>query len=52
VAGGIVYVGDETGTVRALDAVAGRLRWTYTTRSYVGSGPAVACGTVDALRTP
>jgi outer membrane protein assembly factor BamB len=58
VAGGTVYIASDDGTVTALDAATGRLRWTYTPRSwisselgtgwetYVVSGPAVAGGTV------
>jgi len=46
VTGGTVYIGSDDGTVEALDAATGSLRWTYTTGSYDVSGPAVAGGTV------
>ena len=48
VAGATVYVGsDADGTVAALNAATGRLRWTYTTGSLAdSSGLAVAGGTV------
>ncbi len=46
--GGTVYIGSDDGTVTALDAATGRLRWTYTTGSRVDSSPAVAGGTVYA----
>jgi outer membrane protein assembly factor BamB len=39
VAGGTVYIGNEIGTVCALDAATGRLRWAYTAGSYLASGP-------------
>jgi putative pyrroloquinoline-quinone binding quinoprotein len=45
VAGGTVYAGSDDGTVYALDAATGRLRWTYTAGDSV-SDPAVAGGTV------
>ena len=45
-AGGTVYVGNENGTVYALDAVTGRVRWAYTTVDSVDSAPAVAGSTV------
>jgi outer membrane protein assembly factor BamB len=46
VAGGTVYVGSDDGTLDALGAVTGRLRWTYTTAYAAESIPAVAGGTV------
>jgi outer membrane protein assembly factor BamB len=46
VAGGTVYIGSDNGTVYALDAVTGSLRWARTTADSVDSSPAVAGGTV------
>jgi len=45
-AAGTVYVGGHHGTVYALDAATGRLRWAYTAADMVDSSPAVAGGTV------
>ena len=44
-AGGTVYAGSDDGTVYALDAATGGLRWAYTAGDSV-SDPAVAGGTV------
>lgn len=46
VAGGTVYIGSSDGTVTALNAATGRLRWTYITEGEVVSHPVVASGTV------
>ena len=47
-AGGTVYAGSDDGTVYALDAATGGLRWAYTAGSYVEAIPAVAEGTIYA----
>ena len=46
VAGGIVFVGDSAGVVRALDAARGTLRWKTHTGAAVFAAPAVAQGRV------
>ena len=46
VAGGTVYDGSDDGTVYALDAATGRLRWADTTVGAIGSSPAATGGTV------
>jgi eukaryotic-like serine/threonine-protein kinase len=60
VMGGAVYVSGDDGTVYALDAATGGLRWVYTIGSFADSTPAVAGsavyigsddGTVYALDT-
>ncbi len=46
VAGGIVYVGGESGVVEALDATTGTLHWRHTVDGSVDSAPAIADGAV------
>jgi outer membrane protein assembly factor BamB len=46
VADGMVYIGSEAGTVYALDANTGTLKWTYQTGGTVNTSPAVANGVV------
>ncbi len=41
-----LYIGSEDGTLYALDATTGILKWSYTTGSYIYSSPAVADGVV------
>jgi outer membrane protein assembly factor BamB len=47
-AGGTVYAGSDDGTMYALDAATGRLRWARTTEAGAGSSLAAAGGTVYA----
>jgi outer membrane protein assembly factor BamB len=44
VAGGLVYFGDQAGTVYALDAATGAVRWTYHAAGAVKGGPALSGG--------
>ena len=44
VAGGLVYFGDQAGTVYALDAATGATRWTYHASGAVKGGPALSGG--------
>jgi outer membrane protein assembly factor BamB len=46
VANGVVYVGSDDENVYALNASTGALLWSYKTRGYVESSPAVANGRV------
>jgi outer membrane protein assembly factor BamB len=43
-AGGLVWVGDWSGTVSAFDARTGRLRWRFAANGAVKSSPALAAG--------
>ena len=42
VAGGIVYIGDLTGVLHAVDAATGKAKWTFKTGAEIKSSPVVA----------
>ena len=42
IAGGIVYIGDLSGVVHAVDAASGKAVWTFKTQSEIKSSPVVA----------
>jgi outer membrane protein assembly factor BamB len=46
VAGGLVYVGDQTGNLYALDAATGSEHWRFVANGGISSSPTVANGTV------
>jgi outer membrane protein assembly factor BamB len=48
VADGVVYVPSDAGTLRALDATSGEVRWTYTSTEAIDSAPAIVDGVVYA----
>ncbi|MDO9325673.1 MAG: PQQ-binding-like beta-propeller repeat protein, partial [Methanoregula sp.] len=45
-ADGVVYFGDLNGTLYALDAKTGALRWNFTAGGYIWSSPSVSNGVV------
>jgi outer membrane protein assembly factor BamB len=45
-AGGLVYIGDDSGTLYALDAGTGQVRWSVNLHGQIDSRPCVAGGTV------